>query len=580
MKRQPPAFRPKATTSKQGEVFLAEHNAETPGAAVQADDPRLGAGGGGVPTTRTITTTAPLRIDGGGSADLSANRTLTVNSATDAAEGVVELATSGENAANKVVQGNDSRINVVTTKGDIYGASGANTPARIAVGTNDQVLMADSGQATGVKWASLTTTKGDVLAHDGSDPIRKAVGSDGLVLTAASSETTGLAWSSPSSFGFMFGTGEDGDLTLVANTSITDFSSNMVILQHDEVDLASFTLTKDGANDVWLVLCCKTSLTANNGSLVCSPGGGSSDTSAGASGGSGGGAGGTSGERAYGCWIYARRILGTGTATVNGGTGSNGANATAATATANGSAGANGSTSITAGGTTVPVTGGVNGGGGGGQSAGTGGTAGTGSSAPQASAAEIYKDPMPLFLMPQFQNATVSGGTSADFWRWYTGSLPGGAGAGGRNNGGAQAGGGGGSGASASNWWCQATAGSAGGAGAAGGSGAGGGAGGAGGSAGLMVVVSYYIASTWTFRAKGGTGGNGGNGFDRGGGGAGGPGGQGGWVAIAKGPQSQTPTTDVTGGTGGSGGTGGAIGGATGGTGLTGRDGRAVFYEL
>ncbi len=32
---------------------------------------------GGVPTSRTITCTSPLRIDGGGSADLSANRTLT-----------------------------------------------------------------------------------------------------------------------------------------------------------------------------------------------------------------------------------------------------------------------------------------------------------------------------------------------------------------------------------------------------------------------------------------------------------------------------------------------------------------------
>jgi hypothetical protein len=37
------------------------------------------AGGSGVPTTRTITTTAPLRIDGGASADLSANRTLSIS---------------------------------------------------------------------------------------------------------------------------------------------------------------------------------------------------------------------------------------------------------------------------------------------------------------------------------------------------------------------------------------------------------------------------------------------------------------------------------------------------------------------
>jgi hypothetical protein len=61
---------------------------------------------GKVPTTRTISTTAPLT--GGG--DLSANRTLAVSDATTTTKGVVELATSGENAANVVVQGNDSRL--------------------------------------------------------------------------------------------------------------------------------------------------------------------------------------------------------------------------------------------------------------------------------------------------------------------------------------------------------------------------------------------------------------------------------------------------------------------------------------
>lgn len=62
--------------------------------------------GDGVPTTRTLTTTAPLT--GGG--DLSANRTLTVSDASTTAKGVVELATDGETGAGVVVQGNDSRL--------------------------------------------------------------------------------------------------------------------------------------------------------------------------------------------------------------------------------------------------------------------------------------------------------------------------------------------------------------------------------------------------------------------------------------------------------------------------------------
>ena len=42
----------------------------------------------------------------------------------------------------------------LTTKGDIYAATGASTPARLGVGTNDQVLIADSTAATGLKWGT------------------------------------------------------------------------------------------------------------------------------------------------------------------------------------------------------------------------------------------------------------------------------------------------------------------------------------------------------------------------------------------------------------------------------------------
>lgn len=42
----------------------------------------------------------------------------------------------------------------LTTKGDIYAAIAASTPARLAVGTNGQVLTADSTTATGLKWAA------------------------------------------------------------------------------------------------------------------------------------------------------------------------------------------------------------------------------------------------------------------------------------------------------------------------------------------------------------------------------------------------------------------------------------------
>jgi len=142
--------------------------------------------------------------------------------------------------------------NGVTTKGDILTFD--TDVNRLAVGTNGQVLTADSTQSLGIKWASpvtslsgltdvtLTslanknllvydtgsskwlnklgiTTKGDILTFD-TDLNRLAVGTNGQILTADSTQTLGIKWASPTLGGL-----SDVTLTSLANKNLLVYDS-------------------------------------------------------------------------------------------------------------------------------------------------------------------------------------------------------------------------------------------------------------------------------------------------------------------------------------------------------------------
>lgn len=92
-----------------------------------------------------------------------------------------------------------------TTKGDLLVHTGT-AHDRLAAGTDDYILVADSGEATGLKWAALDDTtkiakslvdaKGDLIVATADDtPARLAVGgTNNHVLVVDSGATEGVKW--------------------------------------------------------------------------------------------------------------------------------------------------------------------------------------------------------------------------------------------------------------------------------------------------------------------------------------------------------------------------------------------------
>lgn len=54
----------------------------------------------------------------------------------------------------------NSMATAIDAKGDLIGGTGADTFARLAVGTNGQILTADSAETTGMKWSTPATVSG------------------------------------------------------------------------------------------------------------------------------------------------------------------------------------------------------------------------------------------------------------------------------------------------------------------------------------------------------------------------------------------------------------------------------------
>ena len=169
----------------------------------------------------------------------NAGTALTTVSATEL--GYLDGVTSAVQTQINSKIGQSAAINptIVDAKGDLISATAADTPARLAVGTNGQVLTADSTAATGIKWATvnagslvlITTLSPSAVATITADNIFTSTYDNYYIETYLEQTTNAVLYAQLRS----------GGTTLATNTYTSDSTGGTAVVNDNKFTISANT---------------------------------------------------------------------------------------------------------------------------------------------------------------------------------------------------------------------------------------------------------------------------------------------------------------------------------------------------